>query len=126
MITLELIKLIKLRKREIESVKESIEHWEKDIIVPMEQKGYSIDHYKYFTLNGSCKGKVPMFGKDCQMCKDFADSVDGECFHCPYYKFYKCKCTENHWTVFKNYPTLKNAKQMRDALKTILTHLEGI
>ena len=117
-------------EREVQAVKESIKHWEEDIIQPL-RKGRVITHHSWSLVWADNLKRVPYTSKDCPLCdayldKEVSDEEDSEecCEHCPYYQHYAftCDAHSGYWTKFRNDPSLENAEEMKSALLKILTN----
>ena len=107
-----------------EAIRESIRHWEVDIIQPLKE-GRVIGN---MTMSWTdTQEQVPCTSKDCPLCDVYLDEDNldedlQECEHCPYFKHYGYVCDDpqGHWTAFNDNPNLKNAEGMKLALLELL------
>lgn len=112
---------------EIEAIKLSIKHWEKDILrrfyIPfnrvLEPKFNRRPRWLFFL------DEVKMSGDDCPLCEKYGKTTPrriDRCMSCPYVKYYSYRCdSENgEWRTFKDCPTKQNCKNMITALKKML------
>lgn len=111
---------LKLSKKEIKAVKDSIKHWEKDIQAPL-LKGDKIDEKGIRWI--STGQRVKFSEEDCPLCR-FANEKSpfdfDACLVCPYFKKYGNSCDEKHWLKFVHNPNLRNCNTMIRALEMIL------
>jgi hypothetical protein len=102
-------------EREIQAIKECIDHWENDLCTPF-RDGDKPDR------NGTRwedSGNALRIGvEDCALCELHWP----DCTVCPIDIYYRTACPMNDsiYRTFINNPTLANAEAMRDALKKLL------
>ncbi len=114
---------MKLTQEEISALKDSIEHWNRDIIKEIEN-GREIDKnsnnvYGLYMWADSIDC-VPCYSGDCPLCILAGDN----CLTCPYLRFYElsCESTNSHWDIFHEDPNLQTATSMRNSLQVILNN----
>lgn len=116
---------IQLTNEEIEAVKDSIKHWEKDIRDRF-KKGDSIIGTSTPFIWSSDSSIVMMYEENCALCllvKWKNSSGYKFCMNCAYFKKYRITCTDlkkGKWNKFRDNPTLKNCNKMIEALENIL------
>ena len=110
-----------------EAVKESINHWEVDIIQPLKEGRVIKNKSLSWT---DTQEQVPCTSKYCPLCdiyldKEVSDEEDSEefCKRCPYFKHYGYACDNflGHWTAFAINPDLEHAEEMKLALIELLS-----
>ena len=107
-----------------EAIRESIRHWEVDIIQPLKE-GRVIGNMSLSWTD--TQDPVLCTSKYCPLCDVYLDEDNldedlQECEHCPYLKHYGYVCDDpqGHWRAFKDNPNLKNAEGMKLALLELL------
>ena len=106
-----------------EAIRESIRHWEVDIIQPLKEGRVIGIHFVNLVWMDT-QEQVPCLSKDCPLCDAYLDySSMKKCKHCPYFKHYGYLCDHHlgHWRAFKDDPNLKNAEEMKLALIELLS-----
>ena len=109
-------------EEEEKAIKDSIKHWEKDIVAPL-CEGRKIIEQGYSLVWEDTKKKVHCMDLHCPLChmvgKNESRCSDG----CPYYVHYDFSCDmtgDGHWAKFREKPNLKTAVGMVNALKKLL------
>ena len=106
----------KLSKEEIEAVKASILHWQKDIEKPLlAGQEIAIGNFDCLIWK-STKAPVECYSKHCPLCI----LGKNKCEPCSYMKKYKKSCDDLAWYRWRKNPTLQNCKRMIKALERIL------
>lgn len=109
---------LKLSAKEIKAVKDSIKHWQRDILKPL-QDGNKIDSYHHWV-----KGEKPVMfhGSDCALCDLRRQRKSNSCESCSYFEKYGYACSAPNGTWYKFYmnSNLRTCKAMIKALEDIL------
>lgn len=110
---------MELDKKQLRLLRKSVDHWMKDIVERME-RGDVIYNTTWRWKNGDL---VPIDGRYCPLCKEYHDSMTGECCSCPYPLYYGSKCDNRcngYWNRFALDPTVENAYLMVGSLMAII------
>ncbi len=109
---------MKLTRKEIKAVRDSIKHWETDIVAKFDA-GLTVMDISNSWSNGD---EIHDFSDHCAMCQGFSSDANG-CLLCPYVKAYGAACDDNDqaWDGWAEDMTKKNALAMIEKLKGILT-----
>ena len=100
----------------IKAINDSIKHWNKDIVKPLE-KGKMINKSFYGLTWGGSNLEVKIGGEYCPLCNIFGER---ECPGCPLHTIKtSCDLGNSPWYIFKTKPTLANARKMVAALQKI-------
>lgn len=113
---------LKLSEKEIVAVKESIGHWQRDILNPL-KKNRKISRKDFVLYWKDTKEEVKCQAEDCTLCDLDQLRHIFACELCPYHVKYGHGCDSprtGDWRRFFNKPNLINAQKMVDALKGIL------
>ncbi len=107
-----------MSREEIGEIKDSIKHWQRDILKPL-QKGRKTMYKKggYFLRWKDTLQVVPVYGDYCPLCEYTKEC----CSICPLaIKDLGCNDAGSPWRKFINRHTVQNAQKMIDALKSLL------
>jgi hypothetical protein len=124
---------------QIKAIKDSIEHWERDIVGPL-ARGLKIytcpapedfrENRLYFTndMGSTDTNKmfpVPCFSDACPLCQLYVagsgDVVSLRCINCPLHiSGQDCGAPDSAYMAFRQTPTLTTAQRMVDTLKGLL------
>lgn len=120
---------LKLSKKGVKAVKDSIAHWKRDILAKL-KKGIAIKEKEWDILVWADNGKeVKCRSSSCPLCRIYYDYFNEiACFACPYYKKYRNPCTQSdrgtsfvgHWRKFRENLCLKTCNGMIESLENIL------
>ena len=116
-----------LTKEQKSDLKESIDHWKKDIIKWFEG-GYIIDESTYDKATGDsfwCDGTLVEMGSDeCKLCTVYFvvdEDGDGTCTTCPLHiNGFNCYIGASPYRQFLRNPTFENARKMVSKMEYIL------
>ena len=116
---------MKWTKEERQAIKDSITHWENDVVKPL-KRGHKIIRNDDGLVWEDTLIPVKYAADDCALCV-YTESRDNHS-ECPYVKFYGVDCDDNkweivkegHWRTFVINPNLKTAQAMVRALKRML------
>lgn len=109
-------------EEEEKAIKDSIKHWEKDIVAPL-REGRKIIEQGHSLVWEDTKKKVHCMDLHCPLCQMMSKNESRCSDGCPYYVHYDFSCDiakDGHWAKFREKPNLKTAVGMVNALKKLL------
>lgn len=119
--------MIITKKQIIKAINDSIKHWNKDIIEPLENGKKIINNRYYLGSEWQWKHNnkdIRVGSYYCELCTIFHE----ECDECPLNtQIIGCDDPDSPWSDFYCKPTLTNARKMVKALQKIdLTKIEDV